>query len=206
MTGRANQKRRTRAAIVAAAGDLMAQGITPTVPQAAEAALVSRTTAYRYFPTQESLLVELAMGVDVDDVEELVARPLGEESPTDRVVAVLDLFNRHVSDAEAQYRSALRLYMDQWLGAATQGDEVPLLREGRRTRWFATSLEPLRGTVPDADLDRLVAALSMLSGAEALVALRDVCGLDADESRAVVEWAARALVEATVATPRGRGG
>ena len=40
MTGRANQKRRTRAAIVAAAGDLMAQGITPTVPQAAEAALV----------------------------------------------------------------------------------------------------------------------------------------------------------------------
>ncbi len=56
---RVNQKRRTRAAIVTAAKDLIEQRATPTVAQAAEAALVSRTTAYRYFPTQESLLVEV---------------------------------------------------------------------------------------------------------------------------------------------------
>src|SRR5689334_2091027 len=65
-TGRVNQKRRTRAAIVAAAKGLMSQGVTPTVAQAAEAALVSRTTAYRYFPTQDSLLLELAVDIDVD--------------------------------------------------------------------------------------------------------------------------------------------
>jgi AcrR family transcriptional regulator len=52
-TGRVNQKRRTRAAIVESAKELLQQGTTPTVAQAAEAALVSRTTAYRYFPTQE---------------------------------------------------------------------------------------------------------------------------------------------------------
>ena len=64
-TGRVNQKRRTRAAIVEAAQAMLQEGVTPTVAQAAEAALVSRTTAYRYFPTQESLLVELSVNLDV---------------------------------------------------------------------------------------------------------------------------------------------
>jgi AcrR family transcriptional regulator len=56
--GRVNQKRRTRAAIVAAAVELVEQGQSPTVAEVADAALVSRATAYRYFPTQEYLLFE----------------------------------------------------------------------------------------------------------------------------------------------------
>src|SRR5688572_25259032 len=54
--GRVRQKRRTRDALVAAARDLVAEGDTPTVESAAERAGVSRTTAYRYFPTQADLL------------------------------------------------------------------------------------------------------------------------------------------------------
>ena len=57
-TGRASQKRRTRMALVAAARDLVTRGgQPPTVGEAAEEASVSRTTAYRYFPTQKSLLL-----------------------------------------------------------------------------------------------------------------------------------------------------
>ena len=54
--GRTEQKQRTRAALVAAARELVARGSTPTVEDAAEAASVSRTTAYRYFPNQRALL------------------------------------------------------------------------------------------------------------------------------------------------------
>src|SRR6476659_7922357 len=114
-TGRVNQKLRTRAALVTAAGELLAKGVTPTVAQAAEAALVSRTTAYRYFPPQGSLLTELAVTLDVADVEGLVARPLGDDTAIERVLAVLELFNRHVADDEVQYRTALRFYLDQWI-------------------------------------------------------------------------------------------
>jgi AcrR family transcriptional regulator len=202
-TGRVNQKRRTRAALVTAAEDLLAQGTTPTVAQAAEAALVSRTTAYRYFPTQESLLLELAVTVDVDDVEELVARPLGDDSATDRLLAVIELFNRHVFDDEMQYRTALRLYLDQWLDATSTGDDAPLIRLGRRVDWYRRSLESVRDTVPEHELDRLVAALSMLSGGEAVVVMRDVCGLGPVEGRAVVDWAARTLLEATFGSSDG---
>ncbi|MFP5255332.1 MAG: TetR/AcrR family transcriptional regulator [Acidimicrobiia bacterium] len=196
-TGRVNQKKRTRAAVVQAARDLVQQGITPTVAQAAEVALVSRTTAYRYFPTQESLLLELAVNADVDDIEDLVAEPVTAAEAPERAVEVLQRFNRRVLDDEVQYRTTLRLYLDQWLAAAADGESSPVVREGRRTRWLATSLAPLRGTVPDADLDRLVAALSILTGVEAMSVLREVCQLSEDDALAVTDWAARVLIAAT---------
>lgn len=197
-TGRVNQKRRTRAAIVAAGRELLAQGTAPTVAQAAELALVSRTTAYRYFPTQESLLVELTMTSDVDEVEEIVARPVGDQAAADRVLEVLDVFNRHVAAAEVEYRTALRLYLGQWLDAVAEGDPPPVMREGRRTRWLQESLDPVADRVPSAELERLVAALSVLTGVEARVVLRDVCRRSDDEGREVLAWAARTLLDATL--------
>jgi AcrR family transcriptional regulator len=195
--GRINQKRRTRSAIVDAAKELMRHGGVPTVAQAAEAALVSRTTAYRYFPTQESLLLEVAVNVDVDDCEALVAQPVDRGTSAERVLTLLALFNRHVRDEEVQYRTTLRFYLDQWLAAVAEGDDNPVVREGRRKRWFTELLAPFGDTVPAADLERLVAGLSMLAGAEALMVLRDVCHLDDDEAQAVTQWAARALIDAT---------
>ena len=55
--GRTRQKQRTRNALIAAARDLVAAGSTPTVEEAAGAAGISRSTAFRYFPNQRSLLV-----------------------------------------------------------------------------------------------------------------------------------------------------
>lgn len=196
-TGRVNQKRRTRAAVVAAAKDLLHQGITPTVAQAAEAALVSRTTAYRYFPTQESLLVELSVNLDVDDIEALVAEPVDRATARERVLELLARLNRHVHAEEAQYRTAMRLYQDQWLDAVAKGEDTPIVREGRRCRWLAQSLAPVRADVSPAELDRLIAGLSLMGGAEAMVVLRDVCQLDADAAVAVTDWAARILLDAT---------
>jgi AcrR family transcriptional regulator len=196
-TGRVNQKRRTRAAIVDAAKALLQQGTTPTVAQAAEAALVSRTTAYRYFPTQESLLVELSVNLDVADIEELVAQPVDAEGAVARVLDVLDRFNRHVRAEEVQYRTAMGLYQDQWLEAISHGDDAPVVREGRRGRWLETSLAPLADAVPAADLERLIRALSMVTGPEAMVVLHDVCHLAVDDALAVSHWAAQVLLEAT---------
>jgi len=196
-TGRVNQKRRTRTAIVDAATTLMGEGTTPTVAQAAEAALVSRTTAYRYFPTQESLLLEVALHADVDDIEALVREPVRADDAAAHTLRVLALFNHHVLAEEVRFRTALRVYQDMWLEAAAGGDESPLVREGRRRRWFAECVAPLRDRVGDDELARLVAALSVLSGVEAMTVLRDVCQLGPDEAQAVTDWAARVLLAAT---------
>src|SRR3954452_15325920 len=62
-TGRFRQRRRTRAAIVAAAADLLRAGRTPSVNDVAEAADVSRRTVYLHFPTLEQLLLDATLGL-----------------------------------------------------------------------------------------------------------------------------------------------
>ncbi|MFN3628321.1 MAG: TetR family transcriptional regulator, partial [Parvibaculum sp.] len=47
---RANQKRRTRKDLLQAAARLLKEGRNPSLEEIAEEALVSRATAYRYFP------------------------------------------------------------------------------------------------------------------------------------------------------------
>jgi AcrR family transcriptional regulator len=195
--GRVNQKRRTREALVKAGEELLRQGIAPTVAQAAEAALVSRTTAYRYFPTQESLLLELTVTIDVGDVEALVQEPVDTDGAVARALEVIDRFNRHVHQQEAQYRTAQRVYQDQWLDAVAKGDSDPLVRQGRRGRWLETSLAPLADQVPKAEYYRLIKALSLVMGGEAMVVMRDVCHLDTEEAAAVTNWVARTLIDAT---------
>ncbi len=56
-SGRTHQKQRTREHLIAAARALLAGGGSPpTIEEAATAAAISRTTAYRYFPSQKALL------------------------------------------------------------------------------------------------------------------------------------------------------
>jgi len=197
-SGRVNQKQRTRQAIVDAAVALIDDGTTPTVAQAAEVALVSRTTAYRYFPTQESLLLEVALHADVDELEALVAQPVDADHAVERTLDVLHRFNQHVLAEEVRFRNAMRVYQELWFTASAAGDPAPVIREGRRTRWLQTCLAPLRARAGDDAIERLVPGLSVFMGMEAMTTLLDVCRLSPDEALAVADWAARALVDATL--------
>lgn len=193
-----NQRRRTRSAIIAAAQAIVEQGQTPTVAQAAMDALVSRTTAYRYFPTQESLLLELSINIDIRELENLAAQPLDGTPPEDRLLEFVDRFNRHVLANERLSRTGTRHYMDMWLAAERTGDDHPYTREGRRAHMIATILEPLRGTMPEDELARVQAALCLVAGGEAIQVLRDVCRLEAAEALAVTHWAADAILTAAL--------
>ena len=203
-SGRVNQKRRTRKAIVDAARAIVEQGGTPTVAQAAEAALVSRTTAYRYFPTQESLLLELSVTVSVDEIETLLARQADDSTPQDRLLDLVDAFSRYTADNEALMRTAQRHYLDTWLAAERTGEGHHQLREGRRRQWIAAALEPLRSTIPKAERQRLEAALCLVLGVESFTVMRDVCQLEPDQAVAVLQWTAEAIL--AFAFDRSTGG
>jgi AcrR family transcriptional regulator len=198
-SGRVNQKRRTRKAIVDAARVLMDRGETPTVAQAAEEALVSRTTAYRYFPTQESLLLELSVTVSVDEIETLLAQPHDGIAAEARLLQLVDAFNQFVVENEGLMRTAQRHYMDTWLAAERNGDgHDQQLRAGRRRQWMASVLEPLHGTIPDEEMQRLQTALCLVMGGEAVTTLRDVCQLGGDEAVEILHWAAEAMLAAAL--------
>ena len=83
LAGRTHQKQRTRRALVAAAREMVANGATPTVDAVAAKASISRTTAYRYFPSQRALLLSAH--------PEIEARSLLPENPPEDPEARLDI-------------------------------------------------------------------------------------------------------------------
>jgi AcrR family transcriptional regulator len=184
-------------AIVEAAQAILDRGETPTVASAAEEALVSRTTAYRYFPTQESLLLELTVTVGLKELEQFVAHPPEAMAVDEQVLAVVDRWNSQIFDNEALYRSTIRFYMDAWLARdRTPGAEALPFREGRRSQWLHTLLEPLRDDYDRESLDRLRAAMCLVTGGEAMTVMRDVCRLERADALAVMHWAAETLLAA----------
>ena len=198
LNGRIDQKRRTRDALIAAARDLVANGETPTVEAAAEAASISRTTAYRYFPNQHALLVAA-------HPETGVVSLLPEDAPDDaatRLDLVVDAFTRSLLENEAQQRTMLRLSLE---ADPVQRAQLPL-RQGRAIKWIEEALAPLREDMSEADVRRLTHAIRSATGIEALVWLTDIAGLSRHDARELMRWSARALLrsaiaDATVAPP-----
>ncbi len=177
-------------------------GEVPTVAGAAARAEVSRATAYRYFPTQEALEIEIAgVSPDVEATEAAVERIRGDDLEK-RLLALVDAINPVAFEHEEDFRKALWVYQDTWLRSRRSGSEPPVVREGRRLRWLDRALEPL--DMPAEGKDRLRAALALTLGGEALVVMKDVCHLDDEEALDVLRWAAQAILRAGLADDAGR--
>ena len=186
-TGRVQQKARTLEALVAATRRLLRSGVTPTVEEVAAEARVSRTTAYRYFPTQRSLLLAAYPEAGKESV-------LGDDPPADvasRFNIVFAEMARQVTENEAPLRSMLRLSLEP----STDGDQ-PLLRRGRRRLWIADALAPLRANMSDDDFDRLVLAIAATTGIESFIWLTDIARLTADEALRTMRFTAQTLLDA----------
>jgi AcrR family transcriptional regulator len=189
-TGRTKQKARTRGALIQAAREFLSSGVTPTVEQAADAAGVSRTTAYRYFPNQRELIVatfpEIAAASLLPD-----APP---EDPAARLDAVVDALTSQLVEHEPELRAHLRLSLESAKGERA---ELPF-RTGRAIGWIEEALAPLRGQISEPDLRRLVLAIRSAVGIEALVWLTDIAGLSREEAADLMGWSAQALLRSAL--------
>ena len=192
--GRAHQKQRTRQALVAAAREMVTQGVTPTVEEAAAKASVSRTTAYRYFPNQRALLLAAHPEIEARSLLPQVA-PADVEA---RLDLVIQNFLRLIVDTERQQRTMLRLSLDP--DPSLRG-KLPL-RQGRAIGWITEALAPLRDRMSEAQLRRLAVAIRSAAGIEALVWLTDIAGLSRKEAVQVMRQSARALLRSALADLR----
>ncbi len=193
--GRMNQKRRTRMALKAAAAELVRRGETPTVAQIAEAALVSKSTAYRYFPSQEALLAEVLLDAAVaPELESVYTMAKTPGSAAARLDAVVRADHALVVKHETAFRTALRAMLAL---NAHDRSEVPR-RPGNRLRYLAEALSPLEDRLGAERLQRLVMALSMCVGMESIMVMEDICGLTPAEAETVKRWAAGALLQVSL--------
>jgi len=187
---------RTRRLMLDTASRLMQAGVTPSVSEVAEAAGVSRATAYRYFPSQAAL------------VQTVVDEGLGpiltwRSDATDARCRVAELFDTampRIEAFEATFKAALKLSLEQWAKrqAGTLDGEPPLTR-GHRVELLKDALAPLMGILDRPGFERLAQALSLVFGVEVLIVLKDIWGLGSADTLAVAQWAARSLVDAAMA-------
>lgn len=202
--GRVAQKRRTRKAIVAAAGELLAHGKIPSLSDVAAAADVSRRTVYMYFPTIDQLLIDAALGSLTKNTVEAALDSVKESNDVGRRVEVMTrAVQKDFAATEQQGRTLLRLTVDS--APSARSSDQPI-RGYRRIEWIERALAPLRGKVDSDRFERLVSALAMVIGWESLIVARDIRALSLEEAEEVSAWAARALVNATIAerAPRAR--
>ncbi|HEY9179633.1 MAG TPA: TetR family transcriptional regulator [Candidatus Baltobacteraceae bacterium] len=189
--GRVAQKERTRAELLRAARELRASGRVPTVSDVADAANISRTTAYRYFPTQEMLLAEAAAEPLVQAVADAITGAGGNGDVLERVDAVFaelaPLMLRH----EPELRALLKIALERSLAEVHQR-KIPLL-SGAWVRAWDPILEPLRGEVSPVTYALMVRSLGTLLAVETLNVLRDACDMDDAAATAAIRAAARAM-------------
>jgi AcrR family transcriptional regulator len=186
LTGRVNQKSRTRDALIAGARALLAQGVTPTMEGASAAAAISRTTAYRYFPTLRDLLVAAYPHIDQESL-------LGLDPPDDpaaRLEIVAESHTRRILKYEAEQRTVLRLSLDP---DPARAPDVPMSR-GMRIGWIEDALSPLQGRLSEPELTRLVHAIGATLGIESFVWLTDVAGVPREEAASIMRSNASALL------------
>ena len=186
-TGRVDQKQRTRQALVDAARELIVQGNTPTVEEAASTARVSRTTAYRYFPSQQALL--FAAYPETDTVSLL--SPEASDDPTERLDTVVEAFTRRLVEIETAQRAMLRLSLE----ASAEERAKLFLRQGRAIGWIEEALAPLQNQFSIAQIHRLALAIRATIGIESYVWLTDVARLSSDDAVATMRWSAHALLQ-----------
>lgn len=187
---------RMRKIMLDTAMGLMQGGLIPSVSDVAEAAQVSRATAYRYFATQASLIqaaVDEALGP-------ILAWKSDSQDAEERVTQMVTFAYPRMEAYEATLKAALRLALDQWARrhAGTLGDEAPMVR-GHRIALLKSALAPLRDKLGRQRFDRLTQAMSLIFGTEAFVVLKDIWCLDRRRAQDVALWTCHALIRAALA-------
>ena len=190
---RTNQKARTRADLLTSAGALVRSGTRPTVEEAALAAGISKRTAYRYFTSQEHLLADAALETLRPRMDEMLAFIGASTDVHARVGALAVALRRLAEEHDAELREMIRASLDR--GATPAEGDAPPQRGGRRLDWIKAALDPLRGTIPSVSFDKLTQCLAVCLGIDALMVLRDICGVTGEEAEQLMVWMADALLD-----------
>ncbi len=191
--GRINQRQRTRDDIIAAAIGLLKTGVTPSMAGIAEAARVSRRTVYLHFPTLDQLLTDARIGLlsqqAIDHALELVDPGGSVEA---RVTAMIDAIIENARQTLPLGRALIKLTVESPVAAGAP-------RRGyRRVAWIEKALAPLRDELSAAEFERLVSALAIVIGWEALIVLADIRALEPADQRDTILWSARTLLRAAL--------
>jgi AcrR family transcriptional regulator len=196
--GRANQKARTRAAILEACGELVRSGAEVTMPEVAMRAMVSEATAYRYFPDLISLLQEALQGL-WPTAEQALAPVADSRDPVERVAFACEYLLRGVH----AYQGAVRAMISHTITAPAAARARPGIRFGlidyALAPWQSQPSPPGPPTLAPKAVTSLKQDLAVVVSAEAFFVLTDLCGLAPEDAIRTAARTAATLTSAAFA-------
>jgi AcrR family transcriptional regulator len=188
----AEQKLRTRTALVDACRQLIRSGGEVTMPAVAKAAEVSEATAYRHFSDLLSLVNEALVGLWPAPAEAL-APVAASPDPVARVGFACEFLLRGVHGYEGAVRAVIAATITCPASARS--------RPGIRSGLIDQALDPVitaDGAGAAARLVQLKRDLAAVVSAEALFSLTDLCGLSVDDATASLVRTARTITAVAV--------
>ncbi len=198
MPTHAENRARTREALVTATAALLREGLHPTIEQVAQRAGLSRATAYRHFPGMDDLLWQAQIARSIPPVAQTLAD--AGDDVSERVARCERALNGFLLSDPVGTRAFERTTLQRWLDHGPQATRRP----ARRLEYIDAALEPLVGRVEPEPLTRLRNALAVAIGTEATITLTDVCGLDVEQAHAVATWISQTLLAATLVDHDGQ--
>jgi AcrR family transcriptional regulator len=195
--GRTQQKERTRRLLLETAAGLLAAGQRPSVSEVADAAMVSRRTAYRYFPSVEKLHADAALDNLRPIMEAAIQTAAASGDPEADAELHIDALVKQMQRLALDNEKLLRTMIHETV-LQTPGKEDGPQRGARRLEWIKLALKPLEARIGSSERKRLVNAIALCTGIEALLVFRDVCGLSEGEAIRVGQWMCRTLLKETL--------
>lgn len=188
------QRERTRDALIAEAVKMTHHGHFGSIVEVANAAGISRATAYRYFPNQ-ARLIHAVLDVTLGPVRSF------DTDERDGIERIRILFERTFplfKEFEPQFRAALQVSLDHW-----SQDRAGTLREepfqrGRRVKILQRAAAPLKRQLGPTVYGKLVRALSLVYGIEPYVVLKDMWNANDRDVDSLTRWVVEALISAAL--------
>ncbi|CNH26555.1 TetR/AcrR family transcriptional regulator [Yersinia pekkanenii] len=181
---------RTRRLLIDTAMSMYEQGAFPSITEVANAAQLSRATAYRYFPTQSALVSAM---VD-ESLGPILAWQPTQPDARQRIAELLSFAYPRMLQHEGVLRAALHLSLQQWAEHRNNPNNEEKLVRGNRKRLLKLAVEPLEGTLPPEDLQRVIHAFSLIYGSEVFMVLKDIWHLDDAGIQDVTQWMGKAIL------------
>ncbi|CNF85157.1 TetR/AcrR family transcriptional regulator [Yersinia enterocolitica] len=181
---------RTRRLLIDTAMSMYEQGAFPSITEVANAAQLSRATAYPYFPTQSALVSAM---VD-ESLGPILAWQPTQPDARQRIAELLSFAYPRMLQHEGVLRAALHLSLQQWADNRSNPNNEEKLIRGNRKRLLKLAVEPLEGKLTPEALQRVIHAFSLIYGSEVFMVLKDIWHLDDAGIQDVTQWMGKAIL------------
>lgn len=176
-SGRTNQKLETREKILSTAQDLITGGKKYTLEDIAKSAGVSRATVYRYYSNVDTLSAEAGLNIKTKSPD-LIYESLQHLDVKDKLLGVQKYYNNLALDHEKAFRN----YLSIMISSNTHHNK----RGARRNRTLELVLAETN--LSKKEITNLQNLFTVIMGIEPVIVAKDVCGLDNNQSKALLKW------------------